>query len=125
MMIGHNGMEFTPFEKGYFEALIKLGVDEEEQDKRDITPQMVHPDDVAALLPGVQAFYKNDLPEERKGNPHNEYDDGIAFAIDRHGYGDGFYLIDKNLMRAAWKYHSDRSASFSEGIDGKAWVFIE
>lgn len=125
MTIGHNGMEFTPFENGYFEALIKLGIDEWKMDEQDITPQMIHPDCVAALLSGVHAFYKDDLPEERKGDPYQEHNAGISFAIDRHGYDDGFFFDDKRLMEAAWKYHSDRSAYWGDGVDGKAWVFIE
>ena len=122
--LGNNGLEFSPFELGYFEALALLGVDEMEMDKRDITPQNVHPACVEALLPGVREFYEKDLPENRKQDKSIAYNSGIAFAIDRHGYGDGFWP-DKKLMEAAWKYHSDTSASFGDGVDGKMWVFVE
>lgn len=122
--IGNNGLEFSPFERGYFEALALLGADEMEMDKRDITPYIVHPDCVKALLPGVREFYEKDLPDSRKQDTSIVYSSGIAFAIDRHGYGDGFWP-DKNLMEAAQKYHSDRSAFLGDGVDGKMWIFVE
>ena len=126
--IGNNGLEFSPFERGYFEALALLGADCLDEDdgvtKRDITPQNIHPDCVEALLPGVREFYEKDLPDNRKQDASIVYSSGIAFAIDRHGYGDGFWP-DKNLMEAAQKYHSDRSAFLGDGVDGKMWIFVE
>jgi len=122
--LGNNELEFSPFELGYFEALALLGVDEMEMDKRDITPQNIHPDCVEALLPGVREFYEKDLPENHKQDASIVYSSGIAFAIDRHGYGDGFWP-DKKLMEAAQKYHSDTSACLGDDVDGKMWIFIE
>ena len=128
LKLGNNGLEFKPFERGYFEALALLGADYlDEEDgvtKRDVTPQNIHPDCVEALLPGVREFYEKDLPENRKQDASIVYSSGIAFAIDRHGYGDGFWP-DKKLMEAAQKYHSDTSACLGDDVDGKMWIFVE
>lgn len=126
--MGENGFEFTPFELGYFTALALLGADylddDDGIDRRDITAQNIHPDCVKALLPGVREFYDKDLPVERKQDDSITYNSGIAFAIDRHGYSDGFWP-NKKLQEAAYKYHSDTSAYLGDDVDGKMWVFIE
>ncbi|MBR1760233.1 MAG: hypothetical protein IJ741_03535 [Schwartzia sp.] len=123
--LGNNGLKFSPFELGYFTALALLGADDMEMDKRDVTPQNIHPDCVEALLPGVREFYEKELPENRKQDESIIYNSGMAFAIDRHGYGDGFWP-DKKLMEAAQKYRSDTSAALGDGYgDGKMWIFIE
>lgn len=130
--VGDNLISLNKFEEGYFNTLISLGVadSEEIEENNDImfflSPRNIHPKSVFALLPGVndflsQHFIKSDAFIDDDASLYNA---GVAFALDRHGYSEGF-PDDSPLKKISENYSVNSTATLSEGIDGKYWVFIE